>query len=188
MEDRKSRQERHHVGQQVGRPREGQPWDRPQAQRERQVVRQACCRREDKDGAHRDQPEWQRLLEQVGPAPALPGPAAEDITRDRAGKPRDDSGDGWPQVCDAQAGEQRYLARAERHRRTEGKPGEPSADRTDAVPIHCPDDGRTADRFGYAAQRNCHGSLSLRVMVTDDSGSTGERGHGRVPGSEGASS
>jgi len=176
VEDHKSRQERPCVCHQIGTPDESKPWDWAKAEREREVVRQACRRRKDQDGTRSDEPERKRLLKQMRPASAFPSPAAEDVTRGRTGEPGDDGRYRRPQMRHAKAGEEGELARGKRHRRAEGKPGEPSTDCADAVPVHCPDYAQSAYCLGYSAQRKCHGYLSLRVVMTDDSGSTWTRG------------
>jgi hypothetical protein len=170
VKDHKSRQERDGVGHQVGRAHEGQPLDRAKAHRQGQVMCHARRGREEDDRPGRDQPERKGLLEQMRPARSFPCPAAQHVTHDSTGEPGGGRGNCWPHVH-GEAGKKRDFARGERHRGTEGEPGEAPAHGADAVGVHCPDYAVQVHRPSYSAQRRCHGYLSLRVVVTDNSGS-----------------
>ncbi len=183
MEDRESAQERHRVGHQVRSADEDEPRNRPQAHRQSEVVREAGRQREEGDGARGYQPERQRLLEQVWPALPFPGPTAQYVADCGAGEPGHRRRHRRPKLQRAEAHEQRDLTRRKREGRAEREPGKPPADCSDAVRVHCPDHALMAHGPNYSAQRQCHCYLSLRVVVTDNSGSIWAFGHEPTAGS-----
>lgn len=170
MEDHEPRQERHGVGHEVGRTCKGEPRYRAKAHGQGQVMGQACRGREENDRSGGDRPEWQGFFEQVWLARALPRPTAQHVAHDRAREPGDGRGYGRPHMH-SEAGKQRGLTGGERHSGAESKPGEPPAHGADAVRVHCPDNAVHVLHPSYSAQRECHDYLSLRVVVTDNSGS-----------------
>ena len=178
MEDHESRQERHRVGHEVRRTGESETRYRAKAHGQREVMGQACRGREEDDRSGGNQPEWQGFFEQVWPARPFPRPTAQYVADDRSSEPGDGRGNSRPHVH-GEAGKQRRLARGERHHRAERKPGEPPAHGADAERVHCPDNAVQVLRPSNSAQRKCHGYLSLRVVVTDNSGSIWASGQDR---------
>jgi hypothetical protein len=172
VEDRESRDERHRVGREVSRAHEDKPRNRAQPHRHGQVMRQACRQGEEGDRARGDEPEGQCLLEQIRPAPAFPRPAAQHVADPGACEPGHRRRHRRPQLQQPEARQQGDLARRKRQGGTDGEPGELPADRTDAVRVRCPDHAVSSHGPNYSAQRQCHWYLSLRVVVTDDSGSS----------------
>jgi len=87
MEDQESEDESHAVGRQVQALSEQDLLPPMQAQGARLVVGVLARRGEDDPDAQGDRHERQGLLEQMGPALALPGPPADHVAHDRAGQP-----------------------------------------------------------------------------------------------------
>jgi hypothetical protein len=79
MEDYEASQERQAVGGEVHRVGDEHPLDAVGPDRPGQGHAQLGGQAEDDPGTHGDQPERQGLLQQLGPALALPRPAAQDV-------------------------------------------------------------------------------------------------------------
>ncbi len=130
MEDQEPDDEGHAVGRQVQALGEHNLLDPVQAEDACLVVSELAGERQDHADAEGDHHEREGLLEQVGPAPALPRPPADHVAHGRACEPSRSAGDPGRHTRDL-ADEVRQLGSAQgqhrRGRKTDQAPASPTA-------------------------------------------------------------
>ncbi len=149
MENHEPCEECHAVRHQVGGIHEQHPSRMRQAHPQGFLVRVLGGERQHDRRTDRYRPERQGLLDQIRPALPLPGPAAQDVTDRRAGKPRRDRRQASSSVPGAKQEGQRDLARHEGSQCHGHEPAEALAQRAAEA---------ASQGGGKPGRYECHGS------------------------------